>query len=167
MSKITYIANLFMFVHYPEKEKKEDKIDHIKFPVHSFEVDGGANRKIVLASGNEQIIDSEFEQAQIHKNIIFYLKQNYEVPSAKLINLSKSDRKDFTVLFMVKAMKGETSLRTLSLRTKASFSEAAAPVGGTPALLKMKLSFCSSDLSEKVGEKSFEVIQQTEFGSCR
>jgi hypothetical protein len=166
MSKIIYKAEMIIFVHHPDKEKPEGKrIEILRFPVQSFEVDG-AGGKIDLASSDEQRIVCQFNQARAQKNIIFYLKQGKDmktdmyVPAAKIINLPKSEQKNFTVSFSVRFIKGETTLRNVSLLSSANFSETPIPVGKTPPLLKMKLSFKSSELYNSVGGQKTEVMSQ-------
>lgn len=57
-----------------EGEKITERGDNI--PVHSFMVDGGANRIITLASTDDIGVISELEQARSFKNITLFLSPN-------------------------------------------------------------------------------------------
>jgi hypothetical protein len=57
-----------------EGEEIKERGDNI--PVHSFMVDGGANRIITLASTDDISIMSELEQARSFKNVTLFLSPN-------------------------------------------------------------------------------------------
>ena len=161
MSKITYKANLIIFIHNSDKENSERKVEILNLPVHSFEVAGGAIGKIDVTSSDEQMIICQFEQARNYKNIIFYMKQGKDIPLNKLIGLSKSYKNSyngensFTVSFGVSVIKGEMIMRRVSLQSTGKFSETPIPVGKAPPLLKMKLSFESPKLYKSAsGQKT-------------
>jgi hypothetical protein len=108
------------------------------FGVDFFEVDGGANRKIDLDSTDEFNIGSEFEQARIYKNIIFYIRADSD--SHKLIELSKSDKKDFFMSFSASVYSEAKLIRKVEIQSSATnFAETPIPVGKTPPLLKAKM----------------------------
>ena len=157
MPNITYGASLLIVIHHPVNGKPDGRVETLRFPVRSFSVSGGADRRIDLTSTNESLIASEFEQARIYSNIIFFIQPSNDAPTNELINLSKSDKKNFTISFQVSVRDEAITLRMISLQSHATnFVETPVPVGGTPPLLKARFTLSSPDLAygqrdEKLG----------------
>jgi len=139
MSNITYGASLLIIVRSEANPK--GRPEELRFPVGSFQVSGGAHRKIELASTNEGKIASEFEQARTYKNVILYIKPDVNYPTAGLVNLSKSGKQDFSMSLTVTVHDDSGKpVRRYDLQSSASsFAETPAPVGNTPPGLKTKL----------------------------
>ena len=161
MSNMQYKAPLEIFVHHPVPGGTETKIESLHYDVHSFEVDGGAVRKINLDSTDEPTINSELEQARTYKNITLYMKSGKRASTAKLIELFKSSVKSFNAYFYVNVyQKSEAKLlRVTNLIAKSSFLEAPIPVGDTPPALKIRLNLDSIELYRgvyKQGKLEFE-----------
>ena len=140
MSKMSYGASLLIVVR-PAVSGKAARPEELRFPVRSFQVAGGAHRKIELSSTNEGSIGSEFEQARIYKNVILYLGSGAGSPSAELVNLSKSGRKDFSMSFTVSVYDDRGNpVRRYDLQSFATnFAEIPAPAGNTPPSLRARL----------------------------
>ena len=138
MSKMSYGASLLIVVR-TVADGKPARPEELRFPVHSFQVAGGAHRTIELSSTNEGSIGSEFEQARIYKNVILYLGAGS--PPGELVNLSKSGRKDFSMSFTVSVYDDRGNpVRRYDLQSFATrFAEIPAPVGNTPPSLKARL----------------------------
>src|SRR4051794_37406158 len=101
MAKIEYRAELVIESGQKVAGQAQGKTETLNIPVHSFEVEGGANRKIELASLNEMALGLEFEQARIYTNFIFYIPPTRDFLIDKLINLSKPEKKGFNLSFAV------------------------------------------------------------------
>lgn len=136
MSALEYKANLDIYVH-----RAGEKVDHFNYRIESFEVDGGANRKIELGSTPEAVIDCEMSQARTYKNLVFYLKSNRRHSTSKLIELFGSGVKTFNAYFYIYGYEKtqKRPARVKNLIAKSSFLEAPIPIGGTPPALKIKL----------------------------
>ena len=121
--------------------------ERLDIPVHSFEVDGGANRKINLSSTNEIAISSEFEQARINKNITFYIPPTKDFLALKLIDLRKNGPETFDITFVISMYSKGKVIQTLRISTDVAwFLRLPAPEGGTPPLLKAMVRFHSVQL---------------------
>lgn len=140
MSKMSYGASLLIVVR-STVDGKPAKAEELRFPVRSFQVAGGAHRKIDLASTNEGSIGSEFEQARIYKNVILDLGSGAGTPPTELVNLSKSVKRDFSMSFTVSVYDdGGKPVRRYDLQSFATnFAEIPAPVGNTPPSLRARL----------------------------
>lgn len=122
-------------------------LDIMFIPVHSFEVEGGANRKINLNSATEGIIFSEFEQARNYKTMIFYIPPTKDFLGLKLMNLATRNWQLFDFLFTVSVLTDGKVTQTLSLSSRsASLRETPVPVGSTPALLRLKVRVKNPDM---------------------
>ena len=122
--------------------------DIIRIPVHSFEVDGGANRKIDLSMVTEGILFSEFEQARSYKKLIFYIPPTKDFMGLKLMNLATKNWHIFDLLFGVTVYTDGKQTQILSLSSRnASLRETPVPVGKTTALLRLKVRVNKPDLS--------------------
>ena len=148
MSDMKYEAPLDIFIHYPVNGSSDTKIELLHYDVDSFEVDGGAVRKINLTSTEEKVIDNELEDARTFKNITFYLKSSRRASTSKLIDLAKSGVATFTTNLLVKVYKKSERklLRVCNLIAKSSFIESPIPVGGTPPSMKIRLSLDNIEL---------------------
>jgi hypothetical protein len=136
MSDTIYHGSLKIIVQKLIKGKREWTPESLGFGVDSFEVDGGADRKIEVSSGIDFHISSEFEQARSYKNIILYVQAGSE--SHKLLELSKSDKKDFFMFFAVLVWSDEGHfIRQIEIQSSATnFAGTPIPVGKT---LKAKM----------------------------
>lgn len=137
MSNMSYGASLLIVVRSGVNQRPEE----MRFPVGSFQVTGGAHRRIDLTSTNEGSIASEFEQARTYQNVILYIKPDVNYPTTGLVNLSKSGKKDFSVSVTVSVHddSGKPVRRYDLQSSAANFAEIPAPVGNTPPSLKTKL----------------------------
>lgn len=149
MSNTKYEAELYIIT----RERVDAKgnpigdVERINIPVHSFEVEGGANRKINLTSTDEMSISSEFEQARAHANFIFYVPPTKDFLAVKLMNLSTTNFQLFDFTFVVSAYSNGKMIKTLRIISEmASFREAPTPVGNTPPLLMVKVRLVKPDL---------------------
>jgi hypothetical protein len=88
-------------------------------PIISFSVEGGANRKIYLASSSDISITSEMEQARAHKNITLFMpptKNHVDMEAAvELIGIALNKPADFGIDFWVEKRLGNNQLERLSL----------------------------------------------------
>jgi hypothetical protein len=136
MSNIDYHGSLKIIVQKIVGGKREWTPEILGFGVDSFEVDGGADRKIEIGTAVDFNISSEFEQARAYKNIILYIKADSE--SHKLLELSKSGKKDFFMFFAVLVSSDEGHfIRKVEIQSSATnFAGTPIPVGKT---LKAKM----------------------------
>ena len=143
MSKMKYEAELYIITREGQKDKNGNPVavERIDIPVHSFEVEGGANRKINLASTDEVSISSEFEQARAHTNFIFYIPPTRDFLSVKLMNLSTAGSWQlFDITFVINIYSRGKKIQTLRIMSEmASLREPPTPVGSTPPLLMAKV----------------------------
>ncbi|MEZ5426858.1 MAG: hypothetical protein R2747_11365 [Pyrinomonadaceae bacterium] len=140
------------------------KGERINIPVHSFEVNGGANRKINVHSTDEISISSEFEQARTHKNIIFYIPPTRDFLAVKLLSLrTPTTIRYFDMRLIVNVYSG--GIKTQSLRLGADsawFSKIPIPVGNTPPLLMAEVHFHSAELLHgKFDRKRRKMVHET------
>jgi hypothetical protein len=151
MSKFKYQAELYIITREQVDHKGHPvdiPIERINIPVHSFEVEGGANRKIDLTSASETSISSEFEQARIYTNFIFYIPPTKDFMVVKLINLSSGKNSQlFEFTFVVSTLSNGKVIQTLRMTAEmASFRESPSPIGSTPPLLMAKVRLVSPKL---------------------
>jgi hypothetical protein len=139
MSDIVY-GDLLILIEKMVNGKPEGAPEPYGGFVDSFEVDGGADRKIEISSGIDFHISSEFEQARIYKNIILYIRPGGNT-FTKLLDLSKSGKKDFFMSFTVLVWSDIGHFtRKIEIQSFATnFAGTPIPVGKTPPLLKMKM----------------------------
>jgi hypothetical protein len=137
--------------------------DILLIPVHSFEVEGGANRKINLASVTEGVIFSEFEQARNYQTLIFYIPPTKDFLGVKLMNLAGKNWHPFDFIFSVSVFTDGKRTQILSLSSRgASLRETPVPVGSTPALLMLKVRVTKPDLTHgQLDPKTKEMINST------
>ncbi|HVE58346.1 MAG TPA: hypothetical protein VNB22_16055 [Pyrinomonadaceae bacterium] len=150
MSKTKYESELYIVTHQQldKNGKPTGKgIDIITIPVHSFEVEGGANRKINLTSTTEGVVFSEFEQARNYQTLIFYVPPTKDFLGVKLMNLAGANWQPFDFCFTVNVFSNGKVTQYLTLSSRAaSIRETPVPVGGTPALLMVKVRIVRPDL---------------------
>jgi hypothetical protein len=139
MSDIVY-GDLLILIEKTVNGKPEGAPERYGGFVDFFEVDGGADRKIEISSALDFHISSEFEQARIYKNIILYMRPGGDT-FAKLLDLSKSGKKDFFMGFTVLVWSDTGHFtRQMEIQSFATnFAGTPIPVGKTPPLLKMKM----------------------------
>jgi hypothetical protein len=151
MSKTKYESELYIMTHQQlDKNGKPtgNGIDIITIPVHSFEVEGGANRKINLTSTSEGVVFSEFEQARNYKTLIFYVPPTRDFLGVKLMNLAGANWQPFDFCFTVNVYSNGKNTQSLTLSSRAaSIRETPVPVGGTPALLMVKMRVVRPELT--------------------
>jgi hypothetical protein len=138
-----YEAELYIITRGDQMNKNGNPVvvERIDIPVHSFEVEGGANRKINLASTDEVSISSEFEQARAHTNFIFYVPPTKDFLALKLMNLSVAGNwQVFHFTFAVHVYSRGKKIQTLRIMSEmASLREPPTPIGKTPPLLMTKV----------------------------
>ncbi len=149
MSNMKYKAELYIITH--EQKDNSGKIirdvERLNIPVHSFEVEGGANRKINLTSADEISVSSEFEQARMNKNIIFYIPPTKDFLALKLIDLRKNGPESFDIDFVISVYSRGKLISTLRLSSDVAwFFRHPAPEGKTPPLLKAWVRFTQAQL---------------------
>jgi hypothetical protein len=143
-----YKAELYIITH--QQTDKDGKIirdvERINIPLHSFEVDGGANRKIELNSADEISVSSEFEQARVHKNIIFYVPPTKDFLAVKLVDIGRTPEW-FDITLVISIFSNGKLIKALRFSSgQAWFSRTPAPEGKTPPLLKGIVRFHESQL---------------------
>lgn len=107
--------------------------EKIHIPVHSFEVEGGTNRKIDLKSTDDVSLSLEFEQARIYRNIIFYVPPTRDFLAVRLMELGITGEL-FDLTFVVSIYAQGRKLQTLRLSAESSlFRSKPMTVGGPPA----------------------------------
>jgi len=132
---------------------KDGPPDILSLPIHSFEVEGGANRKIETGSPNVISISSELEQARTFKNITFYVLPTKDFLAVKLIGLRSPEIKAFDVTFEVGVYSGNMLTQNLFMHcARAWFVRVPTPIGGTPPLLKASVHFHSQDVKLSHGK---------------
>lgn len=146
MSNMKYEGEL----HIITKEDPNDKdksIEKLVFPIDSFEVDGGANRKIVLKSADDVSVTSEFEQARSHKNLVFYIPPMKDFQAAKLIALRAGGLQFFEMNFTLNIYSGGKKIQSLWIGTEnAWLLKTPTPEGSTPPVLRADIRFGNVDL---------------------
>ena len=137
MSNMKYRAELHVVPHTVSDEPTE----RLVLPVRSFEVDGGANRKIDLNSTDEISVTSEFEQARANKNFIFYIPPTTDFAPLKLVGLG-NPLQFFDMNFALDIYSGHLKIQSLWIGADGAWlSPVPSPQGGTPPLLKAKVHF--------------------------
>src|SRR4051812_37213278 len=103
-----YKADLHIITHATTDNngKETSSAERIDIPLDSFEVDGGANRKIKLSSSDDISISSELEQARSFKNIIFYIPPTKDFLALKLIDIGRNFQFFSTTLVVSSYLKG-------------------------------------------------------------
>ena len=139
MANIRYQSNL-QIVNYLKNAKLNDKPEVFHVPVHSFEVDGGTERRIDLTSSDELTIGSEFEQARTYTNFVFYILPTKDFMAVRLMNIAQTNGKHFNLTFNVSVIADGKVIRKLNLESYAArFLEAPLYVAGEPPLLKARV----------------------------
>lgn len=150
MSNTKYGSDLYILTKQQIDQKGNNvgnPPESIKIPVHSFEVEGGANRKINLNRVTEGVIFSEFEQARKYNTLIFYVPPTNDFLGIKLMNLSGKNWQQFDFSFTVNVFTNGKKTQTLTLTARtATFREPPVPVGTTPALLMLKVRIVDPEL---------------------
>lgn len=161
MPKIRYKSELEIILANTIKVwgSSHDLEQRISVPVHSFEVTGGTNRKINLASADEVNVALEFEQARTFKNLVFYIPPTNDFLSLKLVELANQQGREFAFYFFVAVYSGGKLTSGYSIETNSAyFLGTPAPIGSTPPLLRAKLKINSPFLSYgKADKKNGEV----------
>lgn len=142
MSDTKYRFKLYIFTN-PDKSEKDKPEEVLLAPIDSFEVEGGATRKIEINSTNDISLSAEFEQARMYKTITFYILPTKNFLGVKLMELrSPAVIKHFDFTFVVNTyFKGILS-QTLRLQCfQAWFRKSPTPIGSTPPLLKAEAGF--------------------------
>jgi hypothetical protein len=140
-----YQAELYIITR--EDQSKDHNVERIDIPVHSFEVEGGANRKINLSAATEFSIASEFEQARTYTNFIFYIPPTKDFLALKLLGLSGKNFQLFEFTFVVSMYANGRKIQTLRITSEmASFREPPTPTGGKPPLLMAKVRLVRPEL---------------------
>jgi hypothetical protein len=117
------------------------------FPVHGFEVNGGAARIINLDATDDISITSEFEQARRYENIILYLPPAKDFSVLKLVELRNGGIKHFNLLFEVDITSSGTKIQSVSLyATGAWLQKYPTPVGKKAAFLSLAIGFHGASL---------------------
>jgi hypothetical protein len=151
MANSTYKFELSI-ISNPNGSNQDQPTERLDAPVHSFEVDGGANRKILASSPNLISISSEFEQARNYQNIIFYIPPTKDFLAVKIAELG-STIKHFDLTFIVSTYSGKTMIQTLRLQCRGAwFLRKPIPIGSTPPLLKAEARFHARDVQLLHGE---------------
>ena len=148
MPNMKYVSELYIITH-----QKVDKSgnpfgteERVNIPVHSFEVEGGANRKINLNSTDEITVSSEFEQARSNSNFVFYIPPTKDFLAVKIMDLQKNSIQ-FDLDFVVSVYSKGKITQTLRFSSDSAwFFQTPVPEGGTPPLLKTKVRFSGSQL---------------------
>lgn len=137
MANMKYRAELHIIPH----ETGDTASEKLVFPVHSFEVDGGANRKIALADTDEISVSSEFEQARANRNLVFYIPPTKDFGALKLIAMG-NPLAFFDMNFALDIYSGHLKIQSLWIGADGAWlSPTPSPQGGTPPLLKAKVHF--------------------------
>lgn len=145
MSNVRYEFEMYIITREDPNDKNKPT-ERLNIPVHSFEVDGGAKGKLNLKEIDEISVSSEFEQARMFKNIIFYIPPTKDFLALKIIGLRSNTIAFFEVTFVVNIYSGRTRTQTLRLHcSPAWFVRVPTPVGNTPPLLKAEVHFHSGD----------------------
>jgi len=166
MSKTKYESELYIVTQQQLDAKGKQTVkgtDIITIPIHSFEVEGGANRKINLTSATEGVIFSEFEQARNFQTLIFYVPPTNDFLGVKLMNLAGANWQPFDFCFTVSVVSNGKRTQTLTLSSRAaSIRENPVPVGSTPALLMVKVRVVRPDLTHgHLDPKTKEMINDS------
>lgn len=144
MADVKYKYQLFIITQ--EQKDKSGRIirrsERINIPVDFFEVDGGADRKIDVTSGDEISIGLEFEQARIYKNIVFYIPPTKDFLAVKLIDLRKNGPEQFSITFAIGVYIDGALSRSLVFSSESAwlFGHPELSDGKSP-LLKMRVRF--------------------------
>jgi hypothetical protein len=145
-----YKAELYIITHEltDQNGKVIREVERIDIPVNSFEVDGGANRKINLASVDEVSVSSEFEQARSLKNIIFYIPPTKDFLALKLVDMTRHGIVEmFDITFVISIYSNGQLIKALRISSEwAWFVKTPAPEGKTPPLLKAWVHFNTAQL---------------------
>ena len=149
MADVKYKYQLFIIP--SEQKDSSGKIirpsERINIPVDFFEVDGGADRKIDVTSGDEISIGLEFEQARIYKNLIFYIPPTKDFLAVKLIDLRKSGPEQFSITFAIGIYTDGALSRSLVFSSESAWLFGHPQLsGGKSPLLKMAVRFSNLQL---------------------
>jgi hypothetical protein len=108
-----YGAKLSYFVEAGE----EMRFVRLEVPVYAFEVDGGANRNIILSSTDDISISSELEQARSFKHLRMWIAPGENFDMRAHAELSEIAAKDMAlnVLFAVERYSDGKVLEALAL----------------------------------------------------
>lgn len=154
MSNIEYRSDLDVFVSQSVPGKSESKMEAQLYFVETFE--SGAGGKIDLRTTNDSTIAAEIERIRTQGKVTIYLNSQITLtPTSKIIDLSKSGIKSFSVVFRVKGhdKKERKTVSVTAVMADAAFAETAIPVGGTPAAIKIKLILSDIRVNRYVGDQ--------------
>jgi hypothetical protein len=163
MSNTKYKSQLYIIT----KEQTDPKGnvisdgERIDIPVHSFEVEGGVNRKLSLGSTDDVTVTSEFEQSRGNNNIVFYIPPTNDFLAVKIIELQKKFV-FFEFDFIISEFSGKVNTQTLRLSSDfAWFFKEPVPEGGTPPLLKARVRFREAQiLHGKLDSKQKKLVHK-------
>lgn len=154
MSNIVYRSDLDVFVSQTVPGTSELKTEAQFYFVETFE--SGAGGKVDLNSTNDSAIAAEMGRVQTTKTVTLYRNSKLTLtPTSKLIDLSKSNIKNFSIVFRVSSYdkKEGKTLSVTAILADAVFLETPIPVGGTPPSLKIKLSLSDVRQTKHVGDE--------------
>ncbi len=154
MSNIEYRSDLDVFVEHPAAGQSKPKMDVQFYFVETFE--SGTGGKIDLRTINDSTIAAEIERVRTQKTITIHLDSKVWLdPPSKIIDLSKSGIKNFSIVFRVKGYDKKTRklVSVTAVIADAVFAETPIPVGGTPPSLKMKLNLSNIRANKYVGDQ--------------
>jgi hypothetical protein len=166
MAKIRYKSELEIILSATVKVwgASRDLEQVINIPVHSFEVTGGTNRKINLASADEVSVALEFEQARTFKNLVFYIPPTKDFLALKLIELANQQGREFGFNFFVSVYSGTKLTRSYGISAgSAYFLGTPSPIGDTPPLLRAKVKINSFGLFYGKADKKSGVVYLEEI----
>ena len=166
MAKTSYKSELEIILGKTVKfwGSSHDLEQRISVPVHSFEVTGGTNRKINLASADEVNVALEFEQARTFKNLVFYIPPTKDFLALKLIELANQQGREFAFYFFVSVYSAGILTSAYSIETNSAyFLGTPAPIGGTPPLLRAKIKINSPYLSYGKADKKSGAVRLEEI----
>jgi hypothetical protein len=138
-----YKAELYIITHQQvdKNGNATGETERINIPIHAFEVEGGANRKIVLASMDEISVTSEFEQARAYKNLIFYVPPTKDFLAVRLMEIGK-ELMHFDITFVISVFSHGKLIKALRFSPDGAwFSKTPTIEGGSPKLLKAWVRF--------------------------
>jgi hypothetical protein len=140
MSHTKYLGELHIIPHNNGQDTPTEKL---VLPIQAFEVDGGVNRMISLASTDDISVSSEFEQARANKNLVFYIAPTPDFRGVKLMQMGAGPGiVFFDMNFTIDIYSGHTKTQSLWIGTdEAWISPTPSPQGGTPPSLKAKIHF--------------------------
>ena len=152
MSNTKYRFQLFIMTN-PRKYQDGGPTDLLDVPIHAFEVEGGANRKIETGAPNAISIASEMEQARSFKNITFYVLPTNNFLGVKLVGQRSPHIRFFDLTFEVGVYSGKVLTQNLFMHcARAWFVRVPTPMGGTPPLLQASVHFHSDSVKLRHGK---------------